>query len=340
MNAFTDLCHVSAGSSPASSSTPAQSETSPAPETVAALKEDASSAPRTVAEEITTSAPKIPATADGAFPSTTASPPSTSTTKESRASEIPATPEAASEDTSESNLSPALYVEGVTTSAAKILSTVAEAAVSPTAEPGGTTASVDLSAAPADITNTAASTAPADTTASSAENTTPGAAATAESTAAENPGTSSPAPSVPPTPETTTAIATTDLIPLPNYMKLVLLTYLKDLCQPRRPGMPRATVEGCIRDPTCGNQQSSAQRLVQFRYRAPANQRVCLRCKVSGCNTQPPRPPRPFPDNRFPFPPPRPFPGNRLPPSRGFPGSRRRAKRSTSNDVVIIIIPQ
>ncbi|XP_039927365.1 soluble scavenger receptor cysteine-rich domain-containing protein SSC5D-like [Hirundo rustica] len=375
------------GSSPAPSSAPAQTETSPAPETVATPKEDVSSAPTTVTEEIITSAPEIPTTAAEASPSTTASLPSTTTTEESRTPEIPTTPQAASENTSESNLLPAAFVD-VTTSAAETLSTLAEAStdysvtetenLSTFAPAMGSTepstapaplstvreATVTPTAEPEDVTTSTATTA-ADITTTPAEDTTPGAAATTELTTAENPATSSPAPSVPPTPETTT-IATTDLTPLSDSVRLRLLAYLNSVCQPRRPGMPRVTLEGCERDPTCGNHPSSGQRLLQFPYRAAVQPRTCVRCKVSGCKLRPPPlrpfpgnrfpPLRPFPGNRFPplrpfpgnrFPPLRPFPGNRFPPLRPFPGNRgpyfpgfpsfRRAKRSASDKVIIII---
>lgn len=35
-----------------------------------------------------------------------------------------------------------------------------------------------------------------------------------------------------------------ELIPLPNYVKQLLLKYLNSVCQPRRPGMPEVTLEG------------------------------------------------------------------------------------------------
>ncbi|XP_037997644.1 soluble scavenger receptor cysteine-rich domain-containing protein SSC5D-like [Motacilla alba alba] len=153
------------GSSPAPSSTPAQTET-PAPETVATLREDVSSAPTTVTEEMTTIAPEIPATADAFLPSTTTT--TTTTTEESRTSEIPITPQTASANTSEPLL-PAALVENATTPAAEILSTMAEATVSPTAEPADvTTSTVPPSAEPADVTTSTVSPSaePADVTTS------------------------------------------------------------------------------------------------------------------------------------------------------------------------------
>ncbi|XP_033371620.1 soluble scavenger receptor cysteine-rich domain-containing protein SSC5D-like [Parus major] len=338
------------GSSPAPSPTPAQTETSPAPETVENLKEDVTSAAVTATEKTTTSTPEIPTTADKG-----------------------------------SDLSPAALVDA-TTSAKEILSTLAEASgdysvteadnlstsapATSSPEPSTTPApqptvkeaeeepaKVSPTAEAADVTTSAASPspAPADITPAPAEDTTPGAAVTTKPTTAENPVTSSPAP----TPETTTAIdskthpktdaATTgsDVVPLPPSVRLMLLSYLNRVCQPRRPGMPRVTLEGCVKDPSCGNHLSPSQRLVQFHYSAPVHPRVCLRCKASGCNARPsafqpfPRdrpplpPPRPFPRDR-PFYPPQRFPGNRGPHFHGYPGPRR-ARRSASDRVIIII---
>ncbi|XP_072787446.1 uncharacterized protein [Taeniopygia guttata] len=378
--------------SPAPSSTPAQTETPPAPETVASHREDVSSAPSPVTEEMTTLAPEIPTTVDKAFFSTNPA-------EESRTPEAPDTPQTASENTSEPQKLPAALVSEATTPASEILSTLAEAIPSPTAEPADVTAStvsptaepadvttVSPSPAPADITTTTDAAEPADVTASTvsptaepadvttapAEDTTPEAEVTTVPTTAEIPVPSPSAASVPSTPETTTT-ATTQLIPLPEYMRMMLLKYLNSLCQPRRPGMPRITLEGCVSDPTCGNNPSSGQRLFQLHYKASVNHGMCLRCKVLGCNILPP--PRPFPGNLFPLPFPRPFPGNkfplpfprlfpgnkfplpfprpfprnklpsfrpfpvhRLPVPQPFPGFRRRA-RSTSDGVVVVFVP-
>ncbi|XP_066047720.1 uncharacterized protein [Chamaea fasciata] len=332
---------------------------------------------------------------------TTASIPSTTTTttEESRTSENSTAPQTASNlspaalvrdvttpagkvlsTLAQATASPAAEPAAVTTPTASPAAEPADLAAStasPAAEPADVTASAaSPTTAPANITTTTvpSGTAPADITPAPAEGTTPGAAVTTKPTAAENPATSSPTPSVPPTPGVTTAIATThpktnaatkgpaDPNPLPDSVRRMLLAYLNIVCQPRRPGMPEITLEGCVKDPTCGQDSPSGQRLVRFPYRAAGQPRACVQCKVSGCQPRSPAPrpypgnrfppvpfqpypgnrvplPRPYSGNRFPPVPPQRFPGNRLPPPGRFPSSRR-AKRSTNDKVVVVIVPQ
>ncbi|KAM6090104.1 uncharacterized protein LJ206_004241 [Theristicus caerulescens] len=165
---------------------------------------------------------------------------------------------------------------------------------------------------------------PADVTTSPAENTTPEAAVPTEPTTAETPVTNSSALSVSPTPEAaaiTTSYPKRDPAPispvnltyLPKYTRVMLQRFLTGVCGPRRPGMQSIKLQGCVRDPTCGNYYSPGRRTVQFKFRAPIYPRVCLRCKILACNRY----------NYF---------------SQRYQGYMRRGKRSTNDKDIIIII--
>ncbi|RLW02214.1 hypothetical protein DV515_00007442 [Chloebia gouldiae] len=131
-NDVPDPCNVSAGFSPTPSSTPAQTETPPAPETVAIHSEDVSSAPTPVTEEMTTLAPEIPTTVD-----------------------------------EEPHNLPAELVSDVTTPAAETLSTLAGATVPPIAGPTDVPTAAVYAEPAVDTTSTVSTTAgPADVTAS------------------------------------------------------------------------------------------------------------------------------------------------------------------------------
>ncbi|XP_063194194.1 deleted in malignant brain tumors 1 protein-like [Chroicocephalus ridibundus] len=67
-------------------------------------------------------------------------------------------------------------------------------------------------------------------------------------------------------------------------MRLTLLRYLNGVCGLRRPGMPRVQLQGCVRDPTCGNYYVPNRRIIRFRFGYSTYPRVCLRCRVLACN--------------------------------------------------------
>ncbi|XP_053927501.1 uncharacterized protein LOC128852687 [Cuculus canorus] len=253
------------------------------------------------------------------------------------------------EDTSApgvSSISPTPLTEGEGTSAPAIPSTAAEALTERSLTEGDLVTSAlartepftspaspsTLSEVPLELTTPASTVTvpptpePAGvTTQAPAESTTPEAAAPTEPTTAAKPVTTSHTLSVAPTPTapiTTTRLKTTPAptdpaIPpyLPTYTQLMLLRYLTGLCGPRRPGMPRVTLQGCVRDPTCGNYYSPGSRMFWFRVRGPIYRRVCLRCRISACYRY-----------SYSF--------------HHYQGYLRRGKRSTSDSITIIIDPQ
>ncbi|KAK2535845.1 hypothetical protein Q9966_006547 [Columba livia] len=241
--------------------------------------------------------------------------PAEDTTSETAAPTEPTTPETPVTNSSTPSVSTAPETADTTPSPAEDTTSETAAPTEPTTpETPVTNSSTPSVSTTPDI---------ADTTPSPAEDTTSETTAPTESTTAETPVTNSSTPSVSPAPKAADAtmpyqkpaqepINPVNLAYLPKYMRLMLLRYLIGQCGLRRPGMPSIKLQGCVRDPTCGNYYSPGQRILQFKFRGPIYSRSCLRCRVLGCNRY-----------NHPF--------------QRYWVYKTRGKRSTSDPVIIII---